>query len=252
MCPYFRRAMFGWAIGSTILVSIVSLVGIFTLAFSDKTLKQIVFLLMGFSAGTLLGGAFLHLLPEAQELAAGINIYLWVIFGILAFFFLERFLYWRHCHDGICDVHAFTYLNLIGDGLHNLIDGMVIAISYSVSIQAGIITTIAVISHEIPQELGDFGVLVYGGFSKVKALFWNLISGLAAIAGAIFGFYFCAHIEGATPTLLGFTAGGFIYISASDLIPELHRERISARSNLAFFFFIGGLVFMWFAKTLGH
>ena len=120
------------------------------------------------------------------------------------------------------------------------------------NIQTGIITTIAVISHEIPQELGDFGVLIYGGFSKVKALFWNLISGLTAIAGAVLGFYFYNHIEGATPILLSFTAGGFIYIAASDLIPELHRERVSARSNLAFLFFIGGLVFMWAARSLGH
>ena len=244
--------MFAWAIGSTVLVSLISLVGVFTLALSDKVLKQIVFLLMGFSAGALLGGAFLHLIPEAVEKASGINIYIWIIFGILAFFFLERFLYWRHCHNGVCDVHTFTYLNLIGDGFHNLIDGMVIAASYAVGIHVGIVTTIAVISHEIPQELGDFGVLVYGGFSKAKALFWNLISGLTAIVGAILGFYFYAHIEGATPILLSFTAGGFIYIAASDLIPELHKERISARSNLAFLFFIGGLVFMWAATLLEH
>lgn len=244
--------MFGWAIGSTILVSLISLVGVVTLGLNDKILQRIVFLLMGFSAGALLGGAFLHLLPEAVESAAGTNIYLWIIFGILAFFFLEKFLYWRHCHDGVCDVHAFTYLNLIGDGFHNLIDGMVIAASYAVSIKTGIITTIAVISHEIPQELGDFGVLVYGGFSKARALFWNLISSLTAIVGAILGFYFYNHIEGSTPALLAFTAGGFIYIAASDLIPELHHEKASARSNLAFLFFIGGLVFMWAATLLEH
>lgn len=244
--------MFAWAIGSTILVSLISLVGIVTLGLNEVTLKKIVFLLMGFSAGALLGGAFLHLIPEATERAGEINIYLWVIFGIIAFFFLERFLYWRHCHNGVCDVHAFTYLNLIGDGFHNLIDGMVIAASYSVNIHVGIITTIAVISHEIPQELGDFGVLIYGGFSKRKAIFWNLISGLTAVVGAIIGFYFYNHVAGFTPTLLAFTAGGFIYIAGSDLIPELHREKISVRSNLAFLFFIAGLVFMWFATLLGH
>jgi len=244
--------MFGWAIGSTILVSLISLVGIVTLGLNDVTLKKIVFLLMGFSAGALIGAAFLHLIPEAVESARGTNVYVWIILGILSFFLLERFLYWRHCHNGACDVHAFTYLNLIGDGFHNLIDGMVIAASYSVNIQTGIITTIAVISHEIPQELGDFGVLIYGGFSKRKALFWNLISGLTAVVGAIIGFYFYKHIAGFTPTLLAFTAGGFIYIAGSDLIPELHREKISARSNLAFLFFIAGLVFMWFATLRGH
>jgi len=244
--------MFGWAIGSTILVSLISLVGIVTLGLNDVTLKKIVFLLMGFSAGALIGAAFLHLIPEAVESARGTNVYVWIILGILSFFLLERFLYWRHCHNGACDVHAFTYLNLIGDGFHNLIDGMVIAASYSVNIQTGIITTIAVISHEIPQELGDFGVLIYGGFSKRKALFWNLISGLTAVVGAIIGFYFYNRVAGFTPALLAFTAGGFIYIAGSDLIPELHREKISARSNLAFLFFIAGLVFMWFATLWGH
>jgi len=153
--------MFWWAIGSTVVVSLISLVGVFTLAISDKILKKLVFLLMGFSAGALLGGAFLHLIPEAAEGAGGINIYLWVIFGIIAFLVLERYFYWRHCHEGVCDVHAFTYLNLIGDGFHNLIDGMVIAASYAAGIKVGIITTIAVISHEIPQELGDFGGVLY-------------------------------------------------------------------------------------------
>jgi len=241
--------MIGWTIGSTVLVSLISLVGVFTLFLSDKILNQIVFLLMGFSAGALLGGAFLHLLPEAAEQAEGTNIYLWAIFGILIFFALERFFYWRHCHKEICDLHPFTYLNLIGDGLHNMIDGMVIAASYSVSIQAGIITTIAVIVHEIPQELGDFGVLVYGGFSKAGALGFNLLSALTAIAGAIIGLYLYGHIRNFTPALLAFTAGGFIYISASDLIPELHKEKVPGKANLALVFFAMGLLFMWAVKT---
>ena len=244
--------MFWWALGSTILVSLISLVGALTLFLNEKILNKIVLLLVGFSAGALLGGAFFHLLPEATAQTDVKIVYLWVIFGILAFFVLEKLLYWRHCHKEKCEVHTFTYLSLVGDGFHNLIDGMVIAASYLVNFQTGIVTTIAIISHEIPQELGDFGILIYGGFSKGKALFWNFMSALTAVAGTFIGFYLYEHFQGSIPLMLGFTAGGFIYIAGTDLIPELHKKKINDFANFGSLFFIFGLVFMYITALLGH
>ncbi|MBD3249438.1 hypothetical protein GF336_05315 [Candidatus Woesearchaeota archaeon] len=137
---------------------------------------------------------------------------------------IEKFLHWHHCHKGKCDIHTFTYMNLIGDGVHNFIDGLIIAASFSVDISFGVITTIAVIAHEIPQEIGDFGVLVYGGFGRLKALAFNFLSAVTAIIGAVIGYLISGSVEGFVPFLLPFAAGGFIYIAASDLVPELHKE----------------------------
>ncbi len=239
-------------ISSTLIISGLSLAGVFTLAMKEKTLQQILLLLVGFSAGALAGGAFLHLLPEALEKLKVSETFLFALAGFTLFFLLERILYWRHCHEGKCDIHLFTYLNLFGDGLHNFIDGLVIAASFIVSPPLGIATSLAVASHEIPQELGDFGVLLYGGFSKARALFYNLLSALMAVAGGVIGFYLSETISGLAIVLLPLTAGGFIYIAASDLIPELHKEKDANKSNLAFVLFIIGILFMWGMKQLAH
>lgn len=232
-----------WALGATVVVSLLSLVGVFALILKRGFLDRIIFLLVGLSAGALMGGAFLHLLPEAVELSS--NAYVFVLCGFVLFFFVERILHWHHCHKhgGKCEVHMFTYMNLIGDGIHNLIDGLLIAGSFVVDIHLGIVTTLAVIAHEIPQELGDFGVLVYGGFSKWKALFYNFLSGTLAIVGAIIG-YFASSIEGFATVLLPLTAGGFIYIAAADLIPELHKEPKLGKAMASFLFFLIGILMM--------
>lgn len=237
-----------WIVGSALLVSILSLIGIFTLAIKDEILSKILLGLVGFSAGALMGGAFLHMIPEALEWSGSATVHSYVIIGFILFFLLERVLYWRHCHDGQCDVHIFTYLNLIGDGIHNFTDGMTIAVSFVTSIQLGIIATLAVISHEIPQELGDFGILVYGGFSKTKALFYNLLSALTAILGALIGYFISSYMENITALLISLAAGGFIYISGSDLVPELHKLSEVKKSILSFCFFIIGIMFMWILK----
>jgi zinc and cadmium transporter len=237
-----------WILISTSIVTLISLVGIFTLAIKGKLLEKILFGLIGFSAGSLIGGAFLHLIPEALEKAQSETVFYYLILGIILFFSMEKYFYWRHCHNGVCDVHAFTYLNLIGDGLHNFIDGIVIAVSFTVSLKLGAVTTLAVIFHEIPQELGDFGVLVYGGFTKRRALFYNFLSALTAMAGAIIGYLISDIAAGFSNFILPFTAGGFIYIATSDLIPQLHRERDPKRSSLAFLAFLVGIIFMALAK----
>lgn len=178
--------------------------------------------LVGFASGSLMGGAFIHLLPESLE-KTGQAVFYYVIVGMVFFFVMEKFLYWRHCHEGKCPIHIFAYVNLIGDGIHNFIDGMIIAASFIISHDLGIATTLAVIFHEIPQEIGDFGVLIYGGFGKRKALAYNFVSALAAIAGALIT-YNLAYIQGMEQFLVPFAAGGFIYIAATDLMPELHKK----------------------------
>ncbi len=240
-----------WAVGATVIVSLLSLVGIFSLAMKEKLLHRILLLLVGLSAGALMGGAFFHLIPEAAEQVGIEYTGIMVLVGFCLFFLIERVLHWHHCHkNGKCDVHMFTYMNLIGDGVHNLIDGLVIAAAFVTDFGLGIVTTIAVITHEIPQELGDFGVLVYGGFSKLKALMYNFLSALTAVLGAVIGVFLASYTDGFTSMLIPFAAGGFIYISASDLTPELHKEPKLGKSMMSFLFFLIGIGLMIGIKML--
>jgi len=200
------------AIGASILVSIISLIGIFSLLLNEK-LNRILILLVGFGAGGLIGGAFLHLLPETLENSKDFTLsFMYVIFGFILFFILEKYLFWRHCHKEKCEIHAFTYLNLIGDGIHNFGDGLIIGVSFFTDIRIGIVSTLAIIMHEVPQELGDFGILLYGGFSKTKALIFNYISATTAILGTVIGYFFASHINNFSTILLPFAAGGFIIL----------------------------------------
>ena len=235
---------------ATVLVSLISLVGIFTFGIKSKFFDKTLILIVGFAAGGLMGSAFLHLLPEALEHGEPGLVFLYVLIGFSAFFLMERYLHWRHCHNGVCDVHIFTYLNLIGDGIHNFTDGLIIAASFVTDIRLGIVTTLAVIFHEVPQEIGDFGILVYGGFSKFRALLFNFLCALAAILGALIGYALSNFTDGASMFLISFTAGGFIYVAASDLIPELHRQKDVKKANIAFGTFILGLLFMVLAKAI--
>ena len=141
-------------------------------------------------------------------------------------------------------IHPFAYMNLIGDSLHNFIDGLIIAASFITNIQLGIATTLAVALHEIPQEIGDFAVLIYGGFSRSKALFYNFLSASVAVIGAAVGFYFANHLVGFSGILLPIAAGGFIYIAACDLIPELHKQPDLKTATSAMGFFLAGIMLM--------
>jgi len=235
---------------ATLINSLTALAGIFTLWFKDKLLDKIILTLVAFSAGALLSGAFFHLIPESLDKLTPTAVFTYLLIGFILFFLMEKFLYWHHCHEGKCDVHPVSYLILFGDGVHNFIDGIIIAISFMISIPFGIITTLIIIGHEIPQELGDFGVLVHGGFGKVKALFYNLLSQLACVIGGILGYFLSTSIEGIIPFILPFAAGGFIYISASDLVPELHKEPEIKKSLVSFSFFIIGIIFMLALKLI--
>ena len=212
---------------SVIIVSLFSLVGIFFIFMRKKQLDKILLFLVSLSAGSLFGGALLHLLPEIVEDAGfTLSISLSVLGGILIFFLIEKYVHWHHCHNPSCKEHKnhLAVMNLVGDGVHNFVDGLIIAGSYLISVPLGIATTIAVIFHEVPQEIGDFGVLLYSGFSKVKALLWNFASALTAIIGAIIGLALGSASETFVHLIIPFAAGGFIYIAGSDLIPELHKE----------------------------
>ena len=201
-----------WIILATFIDGLVSLAGVFSLWVKEKLLNRIVFILVAFSAGALLSGAFFHLLPESLESLDAMKVFGFVLIGFILFFLIEKFLHWHHCHKTECKVHPFTYLILIGDGVHNFFDGLIIAASFFVSVPFGIVTTLLILGHELPQELGDFAVLVYGGFSKTKALIYNFLSQLTAIIGGVVGYFLSTSIENIVPYILPFAAGGFIYI----------------------------------------
>ena len=217
-----------YAIGSVLLVSLVSFAGLFTLSLKMDKLMKVLLYLVSFSAGALLGGAFIHLLPEAIEMSGGmtLQISLFVLSGLLGFFAIEKFIHWRHCHIPTSSEHPHHLgtMNLVGDGVHNLIDGLIIGASYLASIPIGISTTIAVVLHEIPQEIGDFGVLVHSGMKRGKALMLNFLIALTALAGTIISLVIGGMFDSLIQFLLPFTAGGFIYIATADLIPELKKE----------------------------
>jgi zinc and cadmium transporter len=235
---------------SVLAISLISLIGVFTLAINNAKLHKVLLYMVSFSVGALLGDVFIHLLPEAFDAADPERIGIYVLSGILFSFIIEKFIHWRHCHlpESESHVHSFAYVNLIGDSLHNFIDGIILAGAYFISIPVGMATTVAIILHEIPQEIGDFGVLLHGGFTKAKALFWNFITALTAILGAIVGI-FLGSSSSTLSFLIPFAAGNFIYVAGSDLIPELHkdnRQTISATKNfLQLFFIILGISMMY-------
>ncbi len=234
-----------WILTSTFLISAIAFVGILTLTLKEKLLEKILLILVALSAGALMGGAFLHLIPESVEKFGNYNIFIYVLAGFALFFLVEKVLRWRHCHERKCPVHTFAYMNLLGDGVHNFIDGLIIATSFIVSIPLGIATSLAVALHEIPQEIGDFGVLVYGGYEKNKALILNFACALTAVAGGIAGYFLSKYIESSVIFLLPFAAGGFIYIAASDLIPEIRKEIDIKKSLLNFSIFLVGILIMF-------
>jgi len=216
-----------WTTGSVIVISLISLVGVATLSLNKTKLKAILLFLVSFAVGGLFGDAFIHILPESFEtLGANLMTSLYILAGIFIFFILEKFMRWRHCHVPVSKehMHPVAMLNLMGDGVHNMLDGMIVAASFAASIPIGIATTLAVILHEIPQEIGDFGILVYSGMPVRKALFFNFLSALTAVLGATLALLLESRLKGFSNYLLPITAGGFLYIGGSDLIPELHKE----------------------------
>jgi zinc and cadmium transporter len=230
-------------ISANLLISLASLVGLFTLYLKKEQLKNFLLILVSLSAGTLLGGAFFHLIPEASSHIDILHVNTFVIIAFILFFLLEKFLHWHH-HHAIDDKHVFGNINLVADALHNILDGIIIAGAFSVSINAGIVTSLIVFLHEIPQELGDFGVLLHSGFSIKRAILANLLVSLTSLLGALFGYLFLNYVNTITPIIMSLASGGFIYLATSDLLPEIKKERYSLTSWYSFIVFLLGILFM--------
>ena len=255
---------------STFLVSLIAFVGVIILFLKEEFLNRTLLILVAFSAGAFIGSAFLHLLPEAieemgVEEGSLLSLFLFLILGFCSFYILEEFIGWHHHHakehpeigriseqkGKVRSPKSLGYLILISDGLHNFIDGLIIAGSYIISLPLGIATTLAVAFHEIPQEIGDFGVLIHSGFKKTTALLLNFLSGVLAVLGGIIGFLLSDAIQGSIVFLLAFAAGVFIYIASSDLIPEIKHEDKPKSSFLYFFIFLLGIFLMLLLKLFG-
>lgn len=239
---------------ATFLVSLISIIGILTLFLKEHLLDRILSALVAFAAGALIGVAFLDLFPEAASQAeiygkSVSDIFLYGLFGFCSFFVLEQFLSWHHHHASRHpEIMPFSYLILVSDAFHNFLDGLVIAGSFAVSIPLGVITTLGVILHEIPQEIGDFGILVYGGFTPSRALFLNFFSAVSAILGGILGVLILGEMSQSILFLLPFAAGSFVYISSADLIPEM---RTKGQGSLTYFLtFIFGISLIWFLRLV--
>jgi len=237
-----------WIVGSSLIMSAIALVGSVTLILKEETLNKIILPLVAFAAGSLIGGAFFHMIP-AGIISYGntIGFYLWIIIGFIMFFMLEQFLHWHHCHRADLDCKKpLTYLILIGDGLHNFIGGLAIAGIFLIDIRLGIMSWLAAAAHEIPQELGDFGVLIHGGWNKRNALIFNVLSAITFLIGGLITYTISFSFD--ISFLVPFAAGNFIYIGASDLVPEI-RKHESLKMNLVHLIaFVAGIALMLLIK----
>ncbi len=224
-----------YTFASVISVSLISFIGILALSLREDLLRKYIFVFISIAVGALLGDALIHLIPEALENSSNTTFTrLLIIAGIILFFILEKFLHWHHHGEDkdVEHVHPVGKLILFSDAVHNFIDGIIIAASFMVSLPVGLATTIAVILHEIPQEVGDFAVLLHSGYTKKRALWLNFLSALAALLGSLLFFALGSIAEAAVAWFIPIAAGGFIYIAVADLIPELHKTKDSKNSLL--------------------
>ncbi|MDD3896804.1 MAG: ZIP family metal transporter [Candidatus Peribacteraceae bacterium] len=244
-----------YAFSSIFFVSIISLIGVVIFSLHASLVKHWLIPFVSLSAGTLLGAVFLHMIPEMAENHAAFHMQLVLILtGIAGSFLLEKLIHWRHCHDLECrnNIHPVGMMNVIGDGVHNFLDGILIAGSFLVSVPMGIATTTAVVFHEIPQEIGDFAVLLYSGYSKRKALFLNFLSAITAFLGAALVLVTSGGIPNIETFLLPIAAGNFLYIAGTDLMPELHKETGMRRALVQFVLLITGMMVIYAMTTLFH
>jgi len=237
--------VFSWIFLSGLLMSAISLVGGLTLLLKPATLDRVVKPLVALAAGSLLGGAFFHMLPAAATETRDLGLVsLWVMVGFGAFFALEQFLHWHHCHRASSECkQPLTYLVLLGDGLHNFLGGLGVASVFLIDIRLGMTAWLAAAAHEVPQELGDFGVLIHGGWRRGSALLFNLVSGLTFLLGALVTYAVSDAIDVAF--LVPFAAGNFIYIGASDLVPEINKHDKLSANAIHFVAFAAGVALLW-------
>jgi zinc and cadmium transporter len=251
LISYLSSAPTIWQIVlATSAISLIALITAWLMANNIKVVKRFLPGLIALAAGTMLAAAFLHLLPEAAHVLPIDQVFQITLFSIIFFFFLEKIFAWSHCHNVDCPDHSVGYLNLIGDAIHNFLDGLVIAAAFIVDPWLGFITTLAVAFHEIPQEIGDFGILLLARFSRLKVISLNFIIATTVILGALTGYYFQTQIGSIAPYLLPIAAANFIYLSASDLIPEIKGHQSNLKSWLVMALFLSGIGLVWTAIYL--
>jgi len=238
-----------WIILSGLLMSAIALIGSVTLVLKESTLQRIILPLVAFSAGSLIGGAFFHMIPAGiAQSGSSIAFFAWIVTGFSVFFALEQLLHWHHCNRASTSCKKpLTYLILIGDGLHNFIGGLAIAGVFITDIRLGIMAWLAAAAHEVPQELGDFGVLIHGGWSKRGALLFNVLSGLTFLAGGLLAYMFSSTSD--ITFLIPFAAGNFLYIGASDLVPEVNRHEDTKINITNLLSFLIGISLMFIIKV---
>jgi len=239
---------------SLLVISLASLIGVFTISINHKRLEQFLEAMVAFAIGALLGDVFIHLLPELSENGLSLDVSLMILVGILAFFVLEKFIRWHHCHHvdhgSVCETPSFGYVALAGDAMHNFIDGLILAGAFIASPAVGVATAIAILLHEVPQEIADFGVLLKSGFTQKKALLFNFLISLTAFLGAGFALVISSTAE-FTPYLIAFTIGGFLYLAGTDLLPELHKKFSKKDGFIQFICIVIGIVIMFVLLSVG-
>jgi len=241
---------FLWILLGGILMSAIALVGSVTLVLRESTLQKILLPLVSFAAGSLIGGALFHMIPASLISMPTMVTFRWVALGFLIFFALEQFLHWHHCHRAFAECKKpLTYLILIGDGLHNFLGGLSIAGVFLVDVGLGVAAWLAAAAHEVPQELGDFGVLVHGGWKKRTALLFNLMSGLTFLVGGLVAYVASLHLD--VRWLVPLAAGNFLYIGASDLVPEVNKAHSLKKNLLHFVVFAAGLGLLFAIAVVG-
>jgi zinc and cadmium transporter len=236
-----------WILGSGVVMTALALSGSITLLLDRRTLDKLILPLVAFSAGSLLGGAFLHMIPAGLQAMDSTSLFIWLLAGFITFFALEQFLHWHHCHRAAAECKKpLGYLVLLGDGIHNLIGGFAVAGTFVIDIRLGITTWLAAAAHEVPQELGDFGVLVHSGWSRGKALLFNLLSATTFLVGGVIAYVASFHLD--VSFLVPFAAGNFIYIGASDLVPEVNKHGNVVTNSVHFVAFVAGVALLLVVK----
>ncbi len=214
-----------WILIFSLLGSVGAVAGASTVLLFSERRRTLVSSLVSYATGTLLGSAFLGMIPKALDRSSPVFVSATLLIGILLFFLLEKLVIWRHCHEENCETHTRAGpLILIGDAFHNFVDGTVIAAAFLSDINLGLVTSVAVIAHEVPQEMGDFAILLESGYTRKKALLYNLISSLTSLPGAMIAYYYLKTVEACVPFVLAISAASFVYIALADLIPHLHKK----------------------------
>lgn len=245
---------FWWMVGASLLTGVgaIGLSGL-VLAIPAKRREQLLPHLLSFSVGTLLVAAFQGLIPHALDRVPPGRLFPVFLAGLVVFMVFERLMLWRHCHEGACEAHSTSAaLILVGDSMHNLVDGILIAATFLTSIPLGIATSLAVLSHEVPQELGDFAILLHGGYSPRRALMLNSLASATTPLGALLAWFCLPYLNVAVPYVMALAAAGFVYVAMADLVPSLHRCTRLRQHLLQLTLIVAGMLLVGLVQSSNH